>query len=500
MKKAVIFILLAAMLITSFISCSDTPSASDDTSGAAEIESDTLPAESIAADESGLGPDGLYTTGLTEEELRQWAGTEFHVRTFETADASVRLDFEKITDDPVDLEIYYRALAIEEDMGIDLIETVHPDYYATGHTKIATLVESGDDTFYLIGARGVESYALWADGYLIPFNEMPYVQLERGYWAQDLNPCLTIAGEQYVAVGAADTAVYDLMFVLLFNKELFSQLGYESPYDLVESGEWTIDKMREVMKNSYFDENSNGKMDDSDSYGYLGSAKHLLFNFWIPAEVSTIKKDGDDYPASNFSDEKFHDLFVKLYEIMYDDECYFLETNNGVDVSQTNIKMFQQNQSLFMDCSFYFIPSMRNIEMDFGIIPYPKYDKDQDQYHSRVSYYYSLIIPSNCKDTGLAGAALEYLHCYSANKLIPKYYDVALRSKAARDEESQAMLDIIFYNRLCDLGDTTFCDLCRDGIFANLFINNNRNYSAIVMQEKSLNKKIEKVIENALSH
>ena len=89
------------------------------------------------------------------------------------------------------------------------------------------------------------------------------------------------------------------------------------------------------------------------------------------------------------------------------------------------------------------------------------------------------------------------MNCYSANYVIPAYYDKSLRSRDARDEESQAMLDIIFYNRVADLGDTTFCVEIRDGVFAGVFGSNNRNMSSIQRQEKSINKKIEKYIENA---
>ena len=43
---------------------------------------------------------------------------------------------------------------------------------------------------------------------------------------------------------------------------------------------------------------------------------------------------------------------------------------------------------------------------------------------------------------------------YYANRMItPAYYDTALKTKYARDEESQAMLDLIYETRWSDLGN-----------------------------------------------
>lgn len=37
--------------------------------------------------------------------------------------------------------------------------------------------------------------------------------------------------------------------------------------------------------------------------------------------------------------------------------------------------------------------------------------------------------------------------------MIPAYYDITLKTKYARDEESQTMLDTIYRTRSCDLGN-----------------------------------------------
>lgn len=44
--------------------------------------------------------------------------------------------------------------------------------------------------------------------------------------------------------------------------------------------------------------------------------------------------------------------------------------------------MFMNNQFLLYNSTFGRIPIIRDMEADFGIIPYPKYILDQKQYHA----------------------------------------------------------------------------------------------------------------------
>ncbi len=493
MKKFLAILLILSMVCCSVIACSDSPDdPGNETSGNAGT--DTAAGDTP----NGLGPDGKYTTDMTPEQMLQWSGETFTVRTVELTNARMQLDFEEISDEPVDLAVYYRTAHIEQVMGIDFVDVIDADYYSTGFTSVDTLVQGGDDSYHMLNVRCIESIAAWANGNIYTFDELNYVDLEKGYWAQDLNPGLTLLDQQYTAVGAADLNVYDFMFTLLFSKQVFSERGLPNLYDLVDKSEWTVDKMSEVMANSYFDENSSDSRDSSDFYGYLADQRMVIPHFLVSCEALSVTKDEDDYPNVNFEDEHFYEVFQKVFEVMWDGENWFENYSGDNDVPSQCIQMFSQNQALFLDCSFNFVKNLRSMETDFGIVPYPKWDKEQEQYHSRVSYFFSLVIPNTCPNTDLTGAVLEVMNCYSANEVIPAYYDQSLQGKIARDEESQAMLDIIFNNRIADLGDTTFCDLIRDGVIAGMFGGDNRNMSSLTSKSKSINKKISNYLESAL--
>ena len=106
------------------------------------------------------------------------------------------------------------------------------------------------------------------------------------------------------------------------------------------------------------------------------------------------------------------------------------------------------------------------------------------------------MIPVNNKNPGYAGALLEAMAAYSFNEIIPEYYEVVLKRKNSRDEDSSAMLDLIFSTRSYDLGDTWWCNELRDGMFKPMFRDNNRDLTS---ELKKKNKLISKTMEKAIS-
>ena len=93
----------------------------------------------------------------------------------------------------------------------------------------------------------------------------------------------------------------------------------------------------------------------------------------------------------------------------------------------------------------------------------------------------------------MTGASLEALNCESANYVVPAYYEIALKTKYSRDEESAAMLDLIFKNRVVDLGDTVLCGTIRDGFIAQMFKSNKRDIaSQVAKKEKTIQKLFDK--------
>jgi hypothetical protein len=81
---------------------------------------------------------------------------------------------------------------------------------------------------------------------------------------------------------------------------------------------------------------------------------------------------------------------------------------------------------------------------DFGILPWPKYTEDQDNYYSHASDVFTLFaIPGQTDDPEFCGTVTDALSAESKYSVIPAFYDVVLKGRTAKDEQSSAMLDII---------------------------------------------------------
>ena len=233
-------------------------------------------------------------------------------------------------------------------------------------------------------------------------------------------------------------------------------------------------------------------MNDDDSYGLLSQPKAVLPGFWIGAGEQSIDRDDQNYPVFNLtSDTNFSTVIERIFEITWDTNAWYPNTyEQNEEPALTN--MFKNNKGLFMDMTFFYIPALRDMETDFGIIPYPKWDENQENYLTRVEGAELFGVPITAENLERTGAIIEAMACESMNEVIPVYYDLSLKTKVTRDEESAKMLDIIFANRVFDWGDTFWCDNLRDTEFQSMFKADDRSLaSRMAKVESKLNQLIE---------
>jgi len=118
------------------------------------------------------------------------------------------------------------------------------------------------------------------------------------------------------------------------------------------------------------------------------------------------------------------------------------------------VPMFAEDRALFYHAGMNRVTLLRTMETDFGILPPPKFDLSQERYHAKVDPWctsaVSIPITVNCLET--TGLIVEALAFESRFTLLPAYYDINLRTKFARDEESGEMIDLILDNRFYDIG------------------------------------------------
>lgn len=134
---------------------------------------------------------------------------------------------------------------------------------------------------------------------------------------------------------------------------------------------------------------------------------------------------------------------------------------------------------------------LRDMENEYGILPMPKYDENQENYISSTQEWGQCVyaVPICAPDVNMSGAVLEYMGGVSTDTVRSAYYDVALTRKYSRDTESVKSLDILFNNVVIDLG---FSFLGMQGSVSNALANGTIA-STLKSSKKVTEKNIEKV-------
>ena len=366
-------------------------------------------------------------------------------------------DAEEQNGDLVNDAVYIRNRIIEERYNINIINKASPDLTSSAKKAIS----SGSDEYDIMMGPLSNNFAdvLSQGGMLADMKNIPYLDLDKAWYDRNANEQLSIAGKLYVTISDIGKIDKDATWSYLFNKKLISDLALSDPYQLVKSGEWTIDKMLELSRGVSQDLDGDGKMGMDDRYGYAGETYNLYIGV-LSAGGELFKKGKDDLPYYAGLDEAAINSFSKLIS-MFGDKTVTLRADDyyssgkevwgGTGIMDT---AFMENRILFFDTSMARVTFYRNMESDFGIIPPPKRDAAQSGYICSVSVRStnSLCVPITLPDYERTGIITDALACESHYTLIPAYYELQLKTKFARDDESAEMLDIIFAGRIFDLG------------------------------------------------
>lgn len=427
----------------------------------------------VQTEETTIDEFAKYNDDLGEHNFD---GETFTIAIYLNINTNNNIDTEAETGEVLNDAIYKRNRKIEERFNSKINQSTHEDGLFAGFVRSSIL--AGDNAFHIANVRCSDGLYLWVEDLVLPIEKLPYINLEKPYWDRSLNKSLTINKTQYIALGHFNVATDDLTHALLFSKSMMRDLSLPDIYKLVRDGGWTFDEMNSMMAAAITDLNGDSLYDGADRWGYLAHPKEILPNFWIAAGEFAIAKDDADMPASGIEGERFFDVFTKTFEMMWDSGAWFTKAKLDADIPYECIQMFADGQSLFLDSTFFVIGKIRGMETDFGIIPYPKFDEAQKDYVSRVEYYNPTIVPANSNSLDITGVMLEALQSESAKSVRPAYYDIALKTKYTRDDESVEMLDLIFNTRVVDIGDTTLCGEIRDGFMAQMFSTNKRDLAS----------------------
>lgn len=405
------------------------------------------------------------TEAATNLPDMDWGGREFRVLGYKCQQynqfSTFEVDAEGETGEVVGDAIFRRNTAIEDKYGVVITEYTdgsNDEFWSSPYPHLKTTILAGEDLYDLcfLSLRTIGTAA--RENQLIDMNSIAYIDFTQDYWSEDRNDTLSIGGKLYFTSSDFSLRDKNRAYILAYNKDMFTDLALGDPIQAVTDGLWTLDLMREWAELAARDLDGNGTVDFTDAFGYGSDSTNSIYPMVYACGVQALGKTADGTPTLTLNNEHTVDALEKVLAL-YGNTSVTLECEDwsgktgNIDHNSVACNAFYEGRELF-NASFLHSLSgySEKCENDYGILPYPKYDEEQDRYYSYADIFSMLFaVPISCAEPDFAGFMLEALSAASTDTSLQAYYEISCKMKYTYDEDSAEMLDLICSNLQFDL-------------------------------------------------
>ncbi|MHB1153412.1 MAG: type 2 periplasmic-binding domain-containing protein [Eubacteriales bacterium] len=384
--------------------------------------------------------------------------------------------------------IYANTRLVEDRFHVVLNE--EPMDFWKQDSIVKSYVLSGDSTYTAITMHDRYAYAAVTQGYFRSIGELNYIDLTKEYWGGEFSRQFSVAGNLYFAFSSFNLSSYNQTHALYFNKRILNDFSLPDPYKMVTDGNWTFDEFSQMCIAVTSDVNGDGIYSEGDRFGITTVSKMLSPAFWIAEGELSVKKDGEDIPYFALpGNEKFITILENLHSLCRNDNVF-------IEYDEKSSNQFIAGNVLFNASMFKTASELRDMTDDFGMLPFPKYNEEQEGYRSRTLDCMFTMIPVTVHDTEMTGCVLEGLCSSAYTYVIPEYYETCLKVKYTRDEQSAEIIDLIFKGRTFDIGEVIFFSDIGDEEFNKQFKKETLDLSSfIAAKEKKMTSNLEKMTD-----
>ncbi len=440
MKKLCLFVLIALLSLAS-IGCYENPKQENK-----EAVSGTTSADSFKDE------NGKYASKLPYKDFED---REFKIlvrgKAFETYQSNDFTTDSELYGDLLNDAVAQRNNYVEEKYHVKLkvikSDTINAD------VRNEAAANSGSYDAVMPAIPVLATFA--QSGYLYDLKSLENFYIDAPWWDANASKTFTIDNKLYFTTG--DITILNKVNTpsILFNKDLIQRYGLESPYKLVDDKKWTFDKFVEMAKAVTVINNTDQKTSKDNTYGLLTSNGDALAFYGASGETLCGKNDKDE-PYITFGSERSITVAKKILETLKDSNWAIFAEEFEKPIWVTSLNAFNEGRVLFRPSGFSATTKIRQqSELNFGIVPLPLWDESQDRYYSYCtnSEVAGIAIPKSCEDPEFSAYMIDIYAAAAKNFITPAYYEVNLRTRSTRDDESLVMLDIIFNNIVYDIGE-----------------------------------------------
>lgn len=375
----------------------------------------------------------------------------------------------------IDTAVFQRNAQIEDRLNVNLnympvvADTDARDVMYLQGVKNLYLggVTPADGGYHIVTSHCTYGATLAAEGVnynLLKDVEENYIDFSKPWHNRNFVAANTVGGSLYFSVGDANLSAIDRSLVTYVNKSEAEkqQLGNIDFIKVVNNDEWTLEYLKNLVKNIYQDTSGDNERTYDDYYGLgiikgSGNMDGILLGSGF--KFSEHKSDGTIALAINSA--RNEQIYSKLFDFFFnyvDGVRVYLPTFEtsghdeyyGTDVSYFSDQMFYEGNLVF---AYGLIESARVFSkksgMEYQILPLPKVDDIATDYYTAAQVRYSTASIMNSlegDDVAVATAVLEALNEYSYRTVRPAYFDIAYKYRYASSAETSVLFDRIVEN------------------------------------------------------
>ena len=432
MKRLIALVLACLMLATFFVSCEKDDVDPDN--------GDYLP------DEDPYEKDDLPELNYGGENVTMlyWSD-RVHKEEFEITEPS---------DDLVINASYKRTKTTEQRLGIKFgyascVGNASGDNTAKFIAFWKKDISSGACEYDVVGCYGLTMAACSTAGLCMNLKDYDYINLDEPWWPERLQDQATINKRLYFASGDISLAYLYEMYMMFYNRNMIEEYRFDTdPLKYALDGTWTWDKFytycAAVGAN---DANNNGEVDGNDKYGLIVEYNRLCPIFF---SIGVTMVSHDNTGGLSVSDSCYSH---KADQFVADINNFIHNSGSAYYYPETDEKVrdfFANGNTLFMiNRAAVAKTHLAHKEgLEYGILPMPKYDEEQEEYVSTLAngfsmYGISMGIAGEEGRDEMCAAIIECLASESYRQISPVLYETIMKLRYAPDAETAQVYDIV---------------------------------------------------------
>ena len=344
---------------------------------------------------------------------------------------------------PVGQALYKRNETVESRLGIAIQWDHQPCSSSSAKEKDAFVQKAETDisagtSYDCVVSYNLLPYRLAAKGLAVNLKDTTYIDLDMPYWPDEFLDNMLYKDQIYALVDNASVGTVTNLSCIFFNNDLIEAKGLENPYDLVANNEWTIPKLKELIKDTYDDVDGDGEDADKDIYGLCTSTTPRLTCWYYGAGLRFSNFDAEGTLTLNTDVESTTNKLEAIVDLF--------STRDSLTVDTSQYVMFKEERVYFYLSIISMCTSMVNagLEINYGVAPIPKLTSAQPRYYTHVpNTHESWYLLKGVKDEDCSSAFIECMASEAYRQVNEVFFENCVKLRYAPDERLADMYDLI---------------------------------------------------------